>query len=32
MANWYENPEIHEEDFEALEEYLAIVEASEVMG
>lgn len=23
MANWYENPELHEEDFEALEEFLA---------
>ena len=29
--NWYDNPELHEEDFEELEELMAILATTEVI-
>lgn len=31
MMNWYDNPELHEEDFEELEELMAILATTEVI-
>ena len=31
MMNWYDNPELHDEDFEELEELMAILATTEVI-